>query len=86
MGMTWKVLMGLAAIGVACAFLLGGRYTATQQGRLLFVIDRFTGAVRMCDGDVCRPLIDQKAAMAIQSVKPIPPPPAGFERVTPEAR
>jgi hypothetical protein len=66
---SWKALLGLAIVILAGAFLWGGRYTIAGQGSLIFVVDRFTGAVRVCRVDQCRsipyePLVQAKEEAA----------------------
>jgi hypothetical protein len=53
----WTTQLGLivaAIILFATAFILGGRYTAHGERGMLFVLDRFTGSVRVCRQEKCK--------------------------------
>jgi hypothetical protein len=51
------IICSLAAI--IAAFFVGGRYVAvgvgSPDGSMLYVVDRFTGAIRFCLGTQCAP-------------------------------
>jgi hypothetical protein len=61
MNFSWKAWLALAAIALVAAFFWGGRYTVVGQGNLIFIVDRFTGAVRSCQIDGCKPLATKEA-------------------------
>jgi hypothetical protein len=54
--MYWSALATAALIILGAAFVLGGRYTVAGQGSLVYVVDRFTGAVRACRVNRCEDL------------------------------
>jgi len=62
--MSWRTLAIAAVIILGAAFLWGGRYTVAGQGSLIYVIDRFTGAVRACHVDRCENLPFEPRAAA----------------------
>jgi len=72
MNISWKVLLALAAIVVAGAFIWGGRYTISAQGNRVYVVDRFTGSVRVCTAEECKS-VPNDPWVAVKT-EPIPPP------------
>jgi hypothetical protein len=53
MATQWKLIIVAALIMLAATFIWSGRYTISAQGHRVFVVDRFTGAVRVCTEDEC---------------------------------
>jgi hypothetical protein len=43
----------LGAFLIVAALLLGGRYSVTGQGAVVYIVDRFTGSVRFCSSGEC---------------------------------
>ena len=49
------VIVGIFAVGIA--FIVVGRVSVhPAQGQAIFVVDRFTGDVELCDANVCKVL------------------------------
>jgi hypothetical protein len=53
MALQWKVIAVAALIVLAATFIWAGRYTISAQGHRVFIVDRFTGSVRVCTEDEC---------------------------------
>jgi hypothetical protein len=94
MAIQWKLIIVAALIMLATAFIWSGRYTISAQGPLVFIVDRFTGSVRVCTEEECTVPRDPWAVVKEEAVEPkepnkqqwpgtpvlktAPPPPPGF--------
>lgn len=71
-----KAALVLGGLLIVAGLLAGGRYTITQQGGLAYVVDRFTGAVRVCDHEKCSDLpnnpSDTSPSVAPESAPKLP--------------
>ena len=53
MAIQWKLIIVATLIMLAAAFVWNGRYTIIAQGGFVFILDRFTGSVRVCSEEEC---------------------------------
>jgi len=67
-----KVILVAGTMVIIAAFALGGRYSVMGQAQQVFVLDRFTGAVRVCNSEECKllPTNDPWAVISQQPKKP----------------
>ena len=73
MAAQWKLIIAVAVIVIAAAFIWGGRYTISAQGARVFIVDRFTGSVRVCTSDECTIPRDLSAAVNGKPLEKRPP-------------
>jgi hypothetical protein len=66
-----KAALILAVGAVIAAFIVGGRFSiaATRQGdyAVIFVVDRFSGATRICAAAVCREVAERAGPQTKQT-------------------
>ena len=58
-----KAALLLGALLIVAATILGGRYSVSGQGAVLYVVDRFTGSVRFCQSGESMPATDPWAVV-----------------------
>ena len=52
--MNWKFLLTVTATAIVVSLIWAGRYSVTKSsGGRIFVVDRFTGSVRICSDEEC---------------------------------
>jgi hypothetical protein len=70
MAIQWKLIVAAAIIMLAATFIWAGRYTISAQGHRVFIVDRFTGSVRVCTEEECSVPHDPWAVVKEEPIDP----------------
>ena len=57
--MIWKFVAAAGCITTVAIALWAGRYSMTTVGDRAFVLDRFTGEIRLCSAEGCTKIEDR---------------------------
>lgn len=73
MAVQWKLITVAALVMLAATFIWSGRYTIIAQGGLVFIVDRFTGSVRVCTEEECTVPRDPWVVVKQEPIEPKEP-------------